>query len=409
MIYYIDTSAILNGALSLYPHYYIYLSPIVLMELENLKTNGNEHIRALAQKAIKKIADSEIVVTALSQRKIKHIFNKNNFLMDINDHKILCEAVILEENNSVEFITSDYAQLLFARRLKLKTIYFSPEEKQLTTEYYGWRDFTPTEDQLISIYSQPTKNILQAEINEYCKIFENDELKDVLRWDGEKYVNLKYKNIKNPYTGELIKPKNLEQRMALDLLQNQDIKVKLLTSAWGGGKTLLSLNYALDQISKGLYDKLVFIRNNIIAAGTNDIGYLPGTVRDKLAIFSRCIADHVGGEIELDRLIDENIVETVPLSHIRGRSLKNSIVLVDECENMDDKLVTLVMSRIEENSELIFCGDIAQIDKDLFKKHNGIQSMLKNLKGEKLFGTVKLIKSERGPVPRLCDKMIPPK
>ena len=68
---------------------------------------------------------------------------------------------------------------------------------------------------------------------------------------------------------------------------------------------MIALNYALEQVSKGYYSKLVFIRNNIIAAGTNDIGYLPGTVRDKLSIFARCIADHVGGEEELERLMDE--------------------------------------------------------------------------------------------------------
>lgn len=108
-------------------------------------------------------------------------------------------------------------------------------------------------------------------------------------------------------------------------------------------------------------------------------------------------------------MMDDRLVEAVPLSHIRGRSIRDSIVLCDECENMDDKLVTLLMSRIEEDSEIIFCGDVAQIDSKKFEEHNGIRSMLKNLAGEPLFGTVKLIKSERGPVSKLCDRMIPPK
>ena len=107
--------------------------------------------------------------------------------------------------------------------------------------------------------------------------------------------------------------------------------------------------------------------------------------------------------------MDDGIVEAIPLSHIRGRSIKDSIVLCDECENMDDKLITLLMSRIEDNSELIFCGDVAQIDKKNFEERNGIRAMLKNLAGDPLFGAVKLIKSERGPVAKLCDKIIPPK
>jgi PhoH-like ATPase len=93
---------------------------------------------------------------------------------------------------------------------------------------------------------------------------------------------------------------------------------------------------------------------------------------------------------------------------MRGRSICNSIVLCDECENMNDKLVTFLMSRIEKDSEIIFCGDVAQIDHHKFEKNNGIRAMLEKLAGDPLFGTVKLLKSERGPVAALCDKIRPP-
>jgi len=101
------------------------------------------------------------------------------------------------------------------------------------------------------------------------------------------------------------------------------------------------------------------VRNNIIVADTNDIGYLPGNITDKMSIWGGPIADHLGGQDMLNQLILDGIIEIFPLSHIRGRSIKNTIVICDECENMNDKLVTLLMSRIEESSELIFCGDVA--------------------------------------------------
>lgn len=205
-----------------------------------------------------------------------------------------------------------------------------------------------------------------------------------------------------------MKPRNIEQKMAMHLLQNQDIKVKLLTSAWGGGKTLLALSYALEQVHNGRYAKLIFVRNNIIVADTKDIGFLPGDLKDKMSIWGAPLADHLGGPDMLDQLIDDGVIEIYPLSHIRGRSINNSIVICDECENMNDKLVTLLMSRIEEDSELIFCGDVAQIDNRKFEENNGIRSMLEHLSGEPLFGTVKLVKSERGPVARMCDLMRPP-
>ena len=222
---------------------------------------------------------------------------------------------------------------------------------------------------MAELYSHPENNIFNAKVNEFIEVFVEDELKDVLFWDGTKYCNLNYKPLKNKYLDETIKPRNLEQKMAFHLLQNPNIKVKLLISAWGSGKTMIALNYALDQISRGTYSKLVFVRNNIIVADTNDIGYMPGNLRDKMSIWSEVIADHLGGQDMLDRLIDDGIIETFPLSHMRGRSIRNSIIICDECEDMNDKLITLLLSRVEESSEIIFCGDIAQIDSKKFEKN----------------------------------------
>ena len=132
-------------------------------------------------------------------------------------------------------------------------------------------------------------------------------------------------------------------------------------------------------------------------------------MKDKMLIWGAPLADHLGGMDMLEQLIMDGAIEIYPLSHMRGRSICDSIVICDECENMNDKLVTLLMSRIEENSELIFCGDVAQIDSNRFVKNNGIKAMLKHLSGHPLFGTVKLVKSERGAVAQLCDRILPPK
>ena len=411
MINFLDTSAVLQkGALKEYTN--IYISPLTLSELENIKTNFNksEELKYLARNAVRDIINSNIIHSEIvSQKEVEKLLKKFNFLLNINDHRIICEAELLAKHGEeVQFVTADGAQYLFASKMPHLTTLFCNEIHTDESEYCGWSRHYLDYNKMNLLYSDSKMNILNCKINEYAQIYQGQELKDILRWDGNEYQPIKYKDIKNPYLGEIIRPRNIEQKMAFDLLQNQNIKVKLLTSAWGGGKTLIALNYALEQIARGTYQKLVFVRNNIIAAGTNDIGYLPGDVRSKLSIFTRCIADHVGGEEKLEEMMDDGLVEAVPLSHIRGRSIRDSIVLCDECENMDDKLVTLLMSRIEEDSEIIFCGDVAQIDSKRFEEHNGIRSMLKNLAGDPLFGTVKLIKSERGPVPRLCDKIIPP-
>ncbi len=411
-----DTSALLHQPGLLEPQKELAISPLTIAELEHIKTSDSysNEIKFTAREAVRQImTDHNFEVIMPNNKKVDKLLKSYPFLNNINDHRILCEAELYakEHGQTVMFLTSDALQYLFACELPhLEAIYPMGTElvHRVEEHWPGWGKYYPTEKEMALLYADSKMNILGCKTNEFAEIYEGSDLKDILFWNGHEYTNLKYKDIKNPYIGEIVRPRNIEQKMAMHLLQNQDIKVKLLTSAWGGGKTLLALSYALEQVHSGKYAKLIFVRNNIIVADTNDIGFLPGDLRDKMAIWGAPLADHLGGPDMLDQLIDDGVIEIYPLSHIRGRSINNAIVICDECENMNDKLVTLLMSRIEEDSELIFCGDVAQIDNRRFEQNNGIRSMLEHLSGQPLFGTVKLIKSERGPVARMCDLMRPP-
>ena len=410
-----DTSAILHQANLLKSEASIAISPITIMELEHIKEHENDNnIKYRAREAVRSIiSDIKYNIIISDNKEIDKLLKKYSFLSNINDHRILlsAEAAAIKQGRDIIFITNDALQYIFAQQLPHLIpaySYNNDNNLKIDEEWAGWGNYWPNEQEMSLLYSDPQMNILKCKTNEFAKIYEGSELKDVLFWTGREYRRLKYKDINNPYIQETISPRNLEQKMTFDLLQNQDIKVKLLTSAWGGGKTLLALSYALEQVHKGKYRKLIFVRNNIIVADTNDIGYLPGDLKDKMLIWGGPLADHLGGMDMLEQLIDDDIVEVYPLSHIRGRSIKDSIVICDECENMNDKLVTLLMSRIEDGSELIFCGDVAQIDNHKFEVNNGIVSMIKHLTGQPLFGTVKLLKSERGEVARMCDLMRPP-
>ena len=403
-----DTSAVLHQKMG---EARVAISPLTLQELEHIKSNEHEsqEIKYKAREAIRQVVNGKFFVPMVDNKKIDKLLKKYSYLSNINDHRILLAAEITaaEQGEDIVFMTCDAAQYTFALQMPhLMAVYSYSDEKE--EEWCGWAKYYPNEQEMSMLYSDPKMNVLKAKTNEYCKIYEGAELKDVMFWNGKEYRRLKYKDISNPYIQETISPRNLEQKMAFDLLQNPEIRVKLLTSAWGSGKTLLALSYALEQVHKGKYRKLIFVRNNIIVADTNDIGYLPGDLKDKMLIWGGPLADHLGGMDMLEQLIDDRVIEIFPLSHIRGRSIKDAIVICDECENMNDKLITLLMSRIEEGSELIFCGDVAQIDSRKFEANNGIRSMIKHLSGNPLFGTVKLIKSERGEVAKLCDLLIPP-
>lgn len=405
-----DTSAILHWNLN---ESKVAISPLTLQELEHIKSNDREsqEMKYLAREAVRKIVKADTFIPILvDNNKIDKLLKKYNFLSNINDHRILLAAEITakEQGKDIIFLTSDAAQYTFALQMPHLLAAYCDSKYEAKEEWSGWCKCYPNEEEMAMLYTDPKMNILKCKTNEFAEIYEGSTLKDVLFWTGQEYRRLKYKDITNPYVQETISPRNLEQKMAFDLLQNQNVKVKLLTSAWGSGKTLLALTYALEQVHKGKYRKLIFVRNNIVVADTNDIGYLRGDLRDKMLIWGGPLADHLGGMDMLEQLIDEGVIEIFPLSHIRGRSIKDSIVICDECENMNDKLVTLLMSRIEDGSELIFCGDVAQIDNHRFEANNGIISMLKHLAGQPLFGTVKLLKSERGSVARMCDLMRPP-
>lgn len=414
-IHFADTSALLHQDGLIYPDIDINISPITVAELEYIKEHEEDkEIRYRAREAVRSIlTNSKLNVIIPDNRNIDKILKKYPFLSDINDHRIICaaEQLAFEAGEKVVFLTSDALQFLFAQQMpNLEAVYPMGTElaERKEEEWAGWGKYYPNSAVMALLYSDPKINSLKCKMNEFAEIYEGTELKDVLFWNGTQYTPLKYKDIRNPYLDEVIKPRNLEQKMAFHLLQNQDIKVKLLTSAWGSGKTLIALSYALEKVARGDYAKLVFVRNNIVVADTNDIGFLPGDMRDKMSIWGAPLADHLGGQEMLDKLIDDGVIEIYPLSHMRGRSIVNSIVLCDECENMNDKLVTFLMSRIEKDSELIFCGDVAQIDHRKFEKNNGIKSMLSALAGNPLFGTVKLLKSERGPVAELCNLIRPP-
>ena len=274
MLHYLDTSAVLNGGLRIFDN--IYISPLVIQELEHIKTSSyaDEKTKYLARQAVRDILASKDINTypLISQRQVNKIIKKYDFLSDINDHKMICEALLLSNEEHVKFVTSDGAQLLFAREFPIYYLFLDPkEEPQERVEYCGWSKHYPNEEQMAALYSSPKINTLNIKINEFAEIFEGNELKDVLTWDGERYRTLNYHDFKS-VLGDKIRPRNLEQKMYLDLLQNKNIPIKLCTARFGTGKSYLALSYALHEIQQGHFDKIVFVKNNLEVKGAGKLG-----------------------------------------------------------------------------------------------------------------------------------------
>ena len=272
-------------------------------------------------------------------------------------------------------------------------------------EYTGYKELNLTEDQACQLYNEGKVDDYDFLENEYL-IAKNDDgaIFDKLVFRNGKFQPVRYTTFKNIHTGAL-KPRNEHQEIAFEMLKNKDITVKLITGTWGTGKTLALVVAALEAVQNGDYDKIVWVRNNVQVKDTDNLGALPGEAFDKLLPYLGPFCDHVGGEDGVHMLIENEQLEVIPLGFLRGRSIRNSIIICSEAENLTKEHIQLLLGRVDTGSALWLDGDVRQRDRVSFEKSKGLETMIERLKGERLFGYVHLVKSERSETARLADKL----
>lgn len=218
--------------------------------------------------------------------------------------------------------------------------------------YPGYRYVCLDEKGLATFYSE---NTIQGDFleNEYVILCDGEKGKvlDLLKLQDGNFTHIVNHPIKNTWSQE-IKPRNIEQKLMFDALEDRTTPLKIFTGTYGSGKSFLTLNKALELIGHGAFSKIIYLRNNINVKGTEAIGALPGTIDDKQLPWLLPIADIVGGVVGLQMLLDSNELEAVPLGFIRGRSFNNAIIISDESENLTKDLYQLIIGRVGEGSEL---------------------------------------------------------
>lgn len=269
--------------------------------------------------------------------------------------------------------------------------------------YSGYKILNPTDTELTAFYMEKDFNHFSCNENEYV-IFQNDahETIDKYKWTGKTYQKVKYSILENAYSGK-IKPRNDQQQLAFDMLQDEKTTIKILTGCFGSGKTFLMVTTALDLISKGKFEKIIWVRNNIEVKDSNPLGALPGSAYDKLIPFAGPLLDHVGGIEGLELLINQGKIELQHLGFMRGRDIKHSIIISSEAENLTRQHVQLLIGRVAEDSQLWLDGDYKQVDKQVFENNSGLQLATERLAGQPLFGYVDLPQTERSATARLAD------
>ena len=203
--------------------------------------------------------------------------------------------------------------------------------------------------------------------------------------------------------------RSAEQRVALDLLLDNEIGIVSLGGRAGTGKSALALCAGLEAVLERRHHKKVVIFRPLYAVGGQELGYLPGSEGEKMSPWAQAVFDTLGALVSqsvIDEIIDRGLIEVLPLTHIRGRSLHDSFVIVDEAQSLERGVLLTVLSRIGQGSRVVLTHDIAQRDNLRVGRHDGIAAVVESLKGHSLFAHVTLTRSERSAIAALVTEML---
>ena len=203
--------------------------------------------------------------------------------------------------------------------------------------------------------------------------------------------------------------RSAEQRIALEMLLDPDVGIVSLGGRAGTGKSALALCAGLEAVMERRQHKKVVIFRPLFAVGGQELGYLPGTESEKMSPWGQAVFDTLGAVTSqdvVDEILDRGMLEVLPLTHIRGRSLHDSFVIVDEAQSLERNVLLTVLSRIGANSKVVLTHDIAQRDNLRVGRHDGVVAVVEKLKGHPLFAHVTLTRSERSPIAALVTDML---
>ena len=203
--------------------------------------------------------------------------------------------------------------------------------------------------------------------------------------------------------------RSAEQRIALDILLDESIGIVSLGGRAGTGKSALALCAGIEAVMEKRLHKKVVIFRPLYPVGGQELGYLPGSEGEKMSPWAQAVFDTLGALVSqpvIDEIIDRGLIEVLPLTHIRGRSLHDSFVIVDEAQSLERGVLLTVLSRIGQASRVILTHDVAQRDNLRVGRHDGVVAVVETLKGHELFAHVTLTRSERSPIAALVTELL---
>ena len=426
----LDTNVLLHDPESItkFPNNNVVIPVTVLEELDTMKRLPNDlgkNSRAVIRfmDSLKSIGKGNLHsgVTMENNSVIRiqleiKIDSNYHFALSVNDNRILLAANLLKDRGeNVVFVSKDFAARLKAEAIGLEAEDYENLKFSYQAIYRGVRKLEVSKLEVDTFYKDGNVRLdqkLDMRPNEYAIMTSLEHSSAVGKYDPQRQTIeplLKATNIWG------VKPRNVEQKCAIDLLLRDDIKLVTLMGPAGTGKTLLALACGLRKVfDEGIYSRILVSRP-IVPLG-RDIGYLPGTKEEKLFNWMQPIYDNLeylcdssNGEPNetLHWVMESKKIEMEAVTYIRGRSLPKMYIIVDEAQNLTPHEVKTIISRAGEGTKVILAGDPTQIDNPyLDKDSNGLTYAVGKFSDHRIYGHMYLEKTERSELAALAAEIL---
>jgi PhoH-like ATPase len=329
------------------------------------------------------------------------------FRNDSNDSRIMVVALNLRaEGRAVSLITKDVPLRVKAAAVGLDTDDYRLRDAK-DAGWTGMAEMSLDDEELNDLYDAGEAFVpAAAELPPHTGLVLLSSRGSALgRVTADKQVRL----VRGDREAFGLHGRSAEQRVALDLLLDSEIGIVSLGGRAGTGKSALALCAGLESVMERRAHKKVVIFRPLYAVGGQELGYLPGGENEKMSPWAQAVYDTLGALVSpavIDEIDSRGLIEVLPLTHIRGRSLHDSFVIVDEAQSLERGVLLTVLSRLGSGSRVVLTHDVAQRDNLRVGRHDGITAVIEALKGHPLFAHVTLTRSERSPIAALVTEML---
>jgi len=324
-----------------------------------------------------------------------------------NDSRILAVAMNLANDGlDVTVVSKDLPM-----RVKAASIGLTAEEYKaelaVDSGYTGMADVDLSSEQMADLYETETMSsraVADLPINTSL-VVHSDRGSALGRVTGKG----EFKLVRGDRDVFGLHGRSAEQRLAIDLLLDPEIGIVSLGGRAGTGKSALALCAGLEAVLEKQQHRKIMVFRPLYAVGGQELGYLPGDKDEKMNPWGQAVFDTLGALVSdnvLEEVVERGILEVLPLTHIRGRSLHDAFVIVDEAQSLERNVLLTVLSRIGQNSRVVLTHDVAQRDNLRVGRHDGVASVIETLKGHPLFAHITLTRSERSAIAALVTEML---